>query len=207
MIRIWGRTTSSNVMKVLWLLEELGVTYERVDAGGAFGRTNTPEYRAMNPEGLVPALEENGFSLFESNAILRYIGNAYAPGSDWYPSAPRPRGEVDAWLDLQQTLLNAPHTTIFVGLIRTPPEQRDPAAIAAAAAQAGKVWTLVETKLGDQNFLLGARPTIADIAFGVHAHRWFSLPIDRPALPKLRAWYDRLLTRPAYATHCAQPLA
>lgn len=205
MIRVWGRTTSSNVMKVLWLLEELGIDYERIDAGGAFGRTRTPEYLAMNPEGLVPALEENGFSLFESNAILRYIGNAYAPGSDWYPSQPRARAQVDAWLDLQQTLLTGPQGRVFLGLARTPPEQRDPAAIAAASVEAGRVWAMVDAKLAGQDFLFGAKPSIADVAFGPHAHRWFVLPVDRPNLPALRAWYDRLLTRPAYVTHCGQP--
>jgi len=206
MIRIWGRTTSSNVMKVLWLLDELGVSFERIDAGGAFGRTDTPEYRAMNPAGVVPTLEENGFSLFESNSILRYICNAYAPGSDWYPTAARPRGQIDAWLDAQQTLMSGPMTRVFVGLVRTPPEKRDPAAIAAAAADAGKVWAMVETKLGDKDFLFGEKPSIADIAFGVLVHRWFVLPIERPDLPALRTWYDRLLTRPPYKAHCANPL-
>jgi len=204
MIRVWGRTTSSNVMKVLWLLDELGLGYERIDAGRAFGRTNTPEYRAMNPPGLVPTLEEDGFSLFESNAILRYLCNAYAPASDWYPAAPRARAGVDAWLDMQQTVLAPPQGRMFQGLVRTPPEQRDPAAIAAATVDAGRVWAMVEAKLAGQEYLFGATPTIADVAFGANAHRWFVLPIDRPDLPALRAWYDRLLTRPPYVTHCAQ---
>ena len=207
MIRIWGRATSSNVMKVLWLLDELGVAFERLDAGGAFGRNKTPEYLAMNPPGLIPTLEENGFSLFESNAILRYIGNAYAPGSDWYPAAPRARAEVDAWLDLQQTMMTGPMSRMFVGLVRTPADQRDPAAIAAAATEAGRVWTMAEARLASGDFLGGATPSLADLAFGPLVHRWFMLPVDRPALPALRAWYDRLLTRPHYVAHCAQALA
>jgi glutathione S-transferase len=205
MIRVWGRTTSSNVMKVLWLLDELGLPYERIDAGGAFGGTNSPQYRAMNPPGLVPTLEENGFSLFESNAILRYLCNACAPGSDWYPAAPRARAPVDAWMDMQQTLLTPPQSRMFVGLVRTPPEKRDPSAIAAAVLEAGRGWAMLDAKLSGQEFLFGAKPSIADIAFGVHAHRWFVLPIERPELPALRAWYERLLTRAPYATHCAQP--
>ena len=204
MIRVWGRTNSSNVMKVLWLLDELALGFERIDAGGAFGLTRTPEYLAMNPPGLVPTLEETGFSLFESNAIIRYICNAYVPGSDWYPTAPRPRAEVDAWLDMQQTLLGPPQGKVFAGLVRTPPEQRDMAGIAAGVAEAGRVWSMVNARLGAQKFILGAAPTLADIAFGPHIHRWYAMPIERPDLPALRAWYDRLLTRPAFVTHCGQ---
>lgn len=207
MIRVWGRTTSSNVMKVLWLLDELGLPYERIDAGGAFGRTAAPKYRAMNPPGLVPTLEEDGFALFESNAILRYLCNAHAPGSHWYPAAPRERGEVDAWLDIQQTGLATPQGRWFAALVRTPPDKRDPAAIAAAAADAGKVWAMVDTKLKGRDFICGAQPTIADLAFGPSVHRWFVLPIDRPDLPALRGWYDRLLTRKPFVAHCAQPPA
>jgi glutathione S-transferase len=207
MIRIWGRTNSSNVMKVLWLLDELALGFERIDAGGKFGRTDTPAYLAMNPPGLVPTLEENGFSLFESNAIIRYICNAYVPGSAWYPTAPRPRAEVDAWVDMQQTLLGPPQGRVFGGLVRTPPEKRDMAAIAAGVVEAGRAWTMVDARLGTQRFMLGAAPTLADIAFGPHVHRWFNLPIERPDLPALRAWYDRLLARPPFVAHCAQPLS
>ena len=205
MIRIWGRTNSSNVMKVLWLLDELGVEYERLDAGGAFGRTDTAEYRAMNPPGLVPTLQEDGFSLFESNAILRYLCNSCVPGSPWYPSAPRPRAEVDAWLDAQQTLLTRPQTVMFWTLIRTPPEKRDMAAVATAVQEAARIWGMAETKLTGRDFFTGAAPSIADIAWGVQVHRWFALPIERPELPAVRAWYDRLLTRPPYLKHVAQP--
>jgi len=207
MIRVWGRTNSSNVMKVLWLLDELALSYQRIDAGGSFGLTNTPDYRAMNPPGLVPTLEESGFTLFESNAILRYLCNAYVPGSDWYPTAPRARAEIDAWLDFQQTALTGPQSRVFTGLIRTPPDQRDPAAIAAAVLDAGRVWTMLDTKLAGRDFIAGGKPTIADAAWGTHVHRWFALPIERPKLPALRGWYDRLLARPPYVAHCAQPLS
>jgi glutathione S-transferase len=207
MIRVWGRTNSSNVMKVLWLLDELGLAAERIDAGGPFGRTDTPEYRAMNPLGLVPTLEEEGFSLFESNAILRYLCNAHAPGNPLYPAAPRPRGEVDAWLDFQQTALNRPQGVVFAGLVRTPPDKRDHAAISAAMAEAGRIWGVLDGRLAARPYIAGDNLTIADIAFGVHAHRWFVMPIARPDSPHLHAWYERLLRRPAYRRHVAQPLS
>ncbi len=207
MIRVWGRTNSSNVMKVLWLLDELGLAYERIDAGGKFGLTGTPEYRAMNPPGLVPTLQEDGFSLFESNAILRYLCNAHAPDGALYPAAPRPRAVVDAWLDLQQTALTRPQGVVFSGLVRTPPEQRDHAAISAAVTEAGTIWGMLDDRLARQAYVAGDALSIADMAFGVHAHRWFAMPIARPDSPHLQAWYGRLLQRPAYATHVAQPMS
>ncbi len=206
MIRVWGRTNSANVMKVLWTLDELGLSYERIDAGGAFGRTATPEYRAMNPLGLVPALEEDGFSLFESNAIIRYLCNSAAPNSPLYPGAPRARAVVDAWLDMQQTTLNRPQGIVFSGIVRTPPAQRDNAAIEAALAEVSRAWAMADQQIGGHPFICGNDLTLADIALGCHAHRWFNMDIVRPSLPSLHAWYWRLLQRPGYAAHVAQPI-
>jgi glutathione S-transferase len=203
MLRVWGRTTSSNVMKVLWLLGELGLDYERIDAGGTFGRTSTPEYRAMQPVGLVPALEDGNFTLFESNAILRYLCNAYAPASSLYPAPPRERGIVDAWLDFQQTVLTQPASTYFIGLVRTPPEKRDMAAITEAIAQGAKIWAILDERLGRMPYLCGDCLTIADIAFGPHVHRWLVLDLPgRPELKNLAKWYERLKQRAPYAMHC-----
>ena len=207
MLRIWGRINSSNVMKTLWLLDELGLRYERIDAGGPFGKTGTPEYRAMNPLGLVPTLEEDGFSLFESNAILRYLCNAHAPGSPLYPRAPRARASVDAWLDFQQTALNRPQSVVFQGLVRTAAEQRDNTAISAAVADAGAIWRILDGRLAQQAYVAGDALSIADMAFGPHVHRWFAMPIARPDSPHLHAWYDRLMERPGFRTHVALPLS
>jgi len=204
MIKLLGRPNSSNVMKVIWTLQELGLAYDRVDLGGAFGGTATPEYRAMNPLGMVPTLQEDGFNLFESNAIIRYLCNAHAPDSALYPAAPRARAVVDTWLDFQQTALNRPMGTVFIGLVRTPPEKRDMAAIAAATQEAGEIWGILDARLAKQEFVAGDVLTLADIAFGVHAHRWCSLDIPgRPAAPHLFAWYARLLAQPIYKTHVA----
>jgi glutathione S-transferase len=92
---VWGRNTSSNVMKVLWALGELGLEFERIDVGGAFGKTDTPEYRAMNPTGLVPTLQEDDFTLWESNAIVRYLAEVHAPGSTLWPSEAHARANID----------------------------------------------------------------------------------------------------------------
>lgn len=206
MIKLWGRTTSSNVMKVIWLLEELRLKYDRVDAGGQFGRTSTPEYRAMNPLGLVPSIEDGDFRLFESNAILRYICNAHAPTSTLYPPAPQPRGTVDAWMEFQQTSLNRPQGIVFLGLVRTPPEKRDNAAIEAGAKEAAQMWGILDARLAHHQYVAGDLLTLADISYGPHIHRWFVMPVPgRPDHPHLRAWYERLLARPAYKAHCANP--
>ena len=204
---LYGRANSSNVMKAIWLLEELGLPYERVDVGGPFGGTDTPHYRAMNPNGVVPTLVEDGFVLWESNAILRYLCDAFAPGHPFWPREPRARANIDRWLDWQQTTLTRPQSTVFQGLIRTPPERRDEAAIASALVELGRVWGLLDARLARDPYIAGSEMSLADVASGVSVHRWFAFSVDRPELPHLRAWYDRLLTRPAYARHVAGPLS
>ena len=124
---VWGRATSSNVMKVLWGLGELNLPFERIDVGGSFGKTDTAEYRAMNPTGLVPTLQEDEFTLWESNVILRYLCHAHAPHSILWPQDPHARANIDRWMDAQQTVLNRPMGVVFWGLVRTPPDKRDPA--------------------------------------------------------------------------------
>lgn len=205
MRKLWGRATSSNVMKVLWLLDELGVECERVDVGGAFGGTATPEYRAMNPTGMVPVWQEDGFALWESNAILRHLAGQHASGAIW-PGDPRARAEVDQWMDAQQTLLTQSQSAVFQGLVRTAPDQRDHAAIRAAAQRADATWLILDGVLADRAHVCGADLTLADVAWGVHVHRWFNMDVERSEAPALRAWYDRLLARPAYAAHCAGPI-
>jgi glutathione S-transferase len=193
-------------MKVIWLLEDLQHPYERIDVGGPFGKTQTPEYLTMNPTSLVPTLDDDGFILWESNAICRYLCQRYAPTSKLFPPEARARAVVDHWMDFQQTTLNRPQSIVFQGLVRTPPEQRDEAAIAAAVTEAARPWSIVDAALAHGRFIAGDTLTLADIVFGVHVHRWFVMPIARPELAHLRRWYDDLLTLPVYAAHIARPL-
>ena len=201
---VWGRATSSNVMKVLWGLDELALPFERLDAGGAFGKTDTPAYRGMNPTGLVPTLREGDFTLWESNAILRYLCAAHAPVSPLWPVDAQARANIDRWMDAQQTTLNRPMSQVFWGLVRTPPDKRDLPAVGLAIQDTAKAWTMVEAQLAKHAFIAGADFTLCDISWGVHAHRWFGmdyLGLERPEFPALRAWYDRLRERPAYQRH------
>ncbi len=206
MRKLWGRANSSNVMKAVWLMEELSVPYERIDVGGPFGRTREAEYIAMNPNSAVPTLQEDGFTLWESNVILRYLASVHADGAAIWPDAPRARANVDRWMDWQQTIMNPPGTIVFQGLVRTAPDRQDKAAIAAGLARLGDAWGLLDRQLAAQDYVAGPDFTLADIASGVHVHRWFSFAVAKPDFPHLRAWYDRLLARPAYQRHCAGPM-
>jgi glutathione S-transferase len=204
MIKLWGRKNSSNVMKVIWLLEELGLPYDRVDVGGPFGGTSTPEYRAMNPLGVVPSVEDDGLALFESNVILRYLCNAHAVGTPLYPVDPKARARVEMWMDFQQTAINRPQSTVFQGLVRTPPEKRDNAAITAAIAEAATIWAILDRRLAAQDYVATNEFSLADMTFGVHVHRWLNLDVPgRPEAPFLAAWYQRLLERPVFREHVA----
>jgi glutathione S-transferase len=208
MLKLWGRASSSNVMKVLWTLEELGLDCERIDAGGAFGRTRDPEYRAMNPMGLVPTLqEEDGWALWESNAIVRYLCNRHAPGGPLYPAAPRARAEVETWMDWTLGHLTAPMVTIFFTHVRLAEHERDWKAEARAREDAGRLWRIVDGRVAAGGFLCGDHLTLADIALGCWVHRWHLLPIERPDLPNLARYLDALKARPGFATHVALPLA
>ena len=203
-MKIWGRDSSSNVMKVLWLCEELGLPYERIDAGGDFGKTTEPFYLAMNPNSRVPTLEEeDGFTLWESNSILRYLCNSRAPGNPIYPQAPKQRADMERWMDWQLATLNAPMVTVFFTYVRIPEAKRDYPATARARDEAEKLWTILDRQLQGRDYLVGDF-TLADIVMGPYLHRWFQLPIPRADLPNLAAWYARLQAKHAgFAKHVA----
>jgi glutathione S-transferase len=206
MLRIWGRTSSSNVMKVLWLCEELAIPFERIDAGGAFGRTKEPGYLAMNPNALVPTIEDGDFVLWESNAIMRYLARTRAAGGVIYPAEPRVAADCDRWMDWQLGTLNPPMTTIFFTHVRIPEPERDMAAAGRARDAAEALWRMVDAKLASGDFVCGRDFTIADIALGIYAWRWFNLPVARAPMPHLAPWFERLKSRPGYAKHVALPM-
>lgn len=206
MLRIWGRANSSNVMKALWLCDELGIAYERIDAGGAFGRTREAAYLEMNPNALVPTIEEpDGFTLWESNAILRYLCDSRAPGTPLYPREPRERAEVERWLDWQLGTITRPMTVIFFTYVRIPEAERDWPATHKARDEAERLWSMLDARLAGRDYVCGPL-TIADIALGIYVHRWFALPVERADLRNLRGWYDRLLDREPYKRHVAGPM-
>lgn len=199
MLKIWGRTNSSNVQKVMWCVGELGLEHDREDAGGPFGRTRDPDMLARNPNARVPTVEDDGLTLWESNVIVRYLAARHDAGGLW-PEGARDRAEADRWMDWQQTTVAGPVTTVFWGLVRDPGRYSEEE-IAAAASQGAEVWKIADARLGGRDWLAADRFTMADIPLGVVARRWFELIDDRPAMPGLEAWYARLCERPAFARH------
>ena len=205
-MKIWGRVNSINVMKVLWCADECGLKYEREDVGMAFGGNDQKWYLDMNPNGVIPTIEDGGRIIYESNTILRYLAAKYAAGSLW-PNDSGLRSEADRWMDWQNTTLNVPMRDVFWGLIRTPPEKRDMAAIGKAAVEVGALWARLDQKLAGKLYVAGSHFTMGDIPVGCFVHRWYALPIERPELKNVKAWYERLKTRPAYAKYVMAPLS
>ena len=197
MIEVLGRATSSNVQKVLWTLRELGLEYRRCDLGGAFGGLDTPEYRAMNPNGKVPTLIDDDLVLWESNAIVRYLAARYDPGGLW-PQDAGDRALADLWMDWQQTVLFPPWVAVFFGVWRTPQRYRDEEANARAVARLNDAYALLDRQLQGRAFVAGRQLTIADIPAGMTLYRYYTMEIERPSLPAIEAWYARLRQRAAY---------
>jgi len=200
MLKIWGRTTSSNVQKVMWTVAELGLAHERVDAGGVFGQVDEPWYRAMNPNGLVPTIEDDGEVIWESNAIVRYLSFRYGAGK-LAPQDLRARAQADRWMDWQLSTVMPNWGVMFMGMVRTPPSKRDHAAVAGAVKRLGDTYTILDGQLAGRDYIMGSALTMADIPLGMTLYRYFELGVERPALPNLERWYARLKERPAYATH------
>jgi glutathione S-transferase len=205
MLTLWGRTNSINVQKVQWCLEELALPYERVEAGREFGVVDTPEYRRLNPNGLVPTIADGDFVLWESNAIVRYLAAKHGSGSLW-PEEPRARADADRWMDWQATAFTPAQGPAFHGLIRTPPEKRDRDAIAQSVAKAEPFAELLDAHLAERRFVTGDAFTVGDIAAGAAAHRWLNLPIARTPRPNLERWHAALLRRPAAAKVLVTPI-
>jgi glutathione S-transferase len=205
MLKIWGRVNSVNVKKALWAMEELGLKYERVDAGMQFGVVNTPEYRKMNPMSLVPTIDDDGFVLWESHAIVRYLAAKHGAGTLW-PVDLKQRADSDRWMDWACTF-QANFRAVFWGLVRTPPEKRDMNAIEEARKKCAELLAVPDHYLATRPYFAGNSLTIGDIPLGCHVHLWMRLPIERPAHANLQRWFDRLCTRAAFRKIVDIPLS
>lgn len=204
-MKIWGRDNSANVRKVVWCAEELGLDYERVDAGGAFGIVDTPDYLALNPNGRVPTLQDGGLTLWESNAIVRYLARRYGSGP-FAPEDPALFAAADKWMDWTSFTLGGPFRDVFWNTVRMTPETRDNDAVAGGIEACGKLLDIPEAELGAKPYLSGEDLGIGDIPLGCIAYAWFEMPIARPDHPNLSAWYGRLKQRAAYRKGVMTPL-
>ena len=196
MLKIWGRMSSINVKKVVWTAQELALDFQRTEAGGLFGVVRTPDYMALNPNSLVPVIEDDDYVLWESNVIVRYLCAKHSPG-ELYPTDLHERFDAERWMDWQQTTLNPTSRPGFWQLIRTPPEQRDPALLAESNAAVEALMATLDAHLAQRHFMVGDRFTVADIPLACEVHRWFSLPQARQSRPHIERWYAGICARQA----------
>ncbi len=200
MLKIWGRSNSINVQKAMWAVGELGLEHERIDVGGQFGGVDTADFLAKNPNGRIPALEDGDLVLWESNVIVRYLAARYGAGS-LAPADPALHAIADQWMDWQQTTVLPELFVPFWGLIRTAPEDRDIAAIGQAAVNLGGIMGRLDAHLADRDFVTGRTFSMGDIPLGASCYRYLALDIERPDLPNIGRYYDRLRTREPFRTH------
>lgn len=205
MLKIWGRRDSFNVQKVMWLVGELGLEHGHIPAGGSHGGLDDPVFRAMNPHGKVPVIEDGGTVVWESHAILRYLAATYG-GGDLWPADPAARSQADRWIDWSATTLQPDFLTgVFWGFYRTPEAQRDSVAVASKVAACARHMRQLDRALADRPWLGGDRFGLADIPAGTNLFRYFGVAVERPAVPNVEDWYRRLQERPAYRTHVMLP--
>jgi glutathione S-transferase len=200
MICIWGRKNSINVQKVMWTVGEIGLKHERIDAGGAFGRVKEPDYLKMNPNGLVPVLQDGDLTMWESNAIVRYLAARYSDGNLWTRDHVK-RALSEQWMEWMITTINPAIFPVFWGLIRTPPEQREMNGIEAARVKSAELLRIFDEHMAGRTYVAGDALSLGDIPMGVFVKRWYALPIERPNTPNVAAYYERLKKRPAFVEH------
>ncbi|QIE57313.1 glutathione S-transferase family protein [Pikeienuella piscinae] len=201
MITVYGRASSSNVQIVMWTLAEIGLDYERFDYGFGFGGVDTPEYLAMNPNGLIPTLRDGDLVLWESAAIMRYLSARYADDGFW-PRDPAARAPLDMWAEwCRTTLAPALNGGVFMPLVRVAPSKRDPAKIARSVEALKPVMRRLDARIGDGPWMAGETLTFADIMVGNLLYRYYTVEFDKAETPALDAYYARLVDRPTYAEH------
>ena len=200
MLEIWGRPYSSNVIPVIWTAAECGVDYKLKLAGGSFGQLDTPQFGEMNPNRLIPTIRDGDFALWESHVIVRYLCGRYAAGT-LCPDDIRHRAVADQWMEWCGTLAFPPVIQLFFATVRTDPAKRDPAKIKMHADEASAAMKILDTHLSDRDYVSGSTFTMADIPLGAVAYRYFNVDVQRPSLPNVEAWYQRLCARPAYQKH------
>lgn len=202
MLSILGKASSINVRKVLWTCVELSLPFEREDWGAGFRSTHTPEFLALNPNALVPVIKDSDFVLWESNTIIRYLASRYG-GAHLYPADAVMRARVDQWMDWQATDLNRSWSYAFLGLVRASPAHQAKSEIGLSVENWTRHMRILDARLQATGaFVAGAQFSLADIPVGLSVNRWFGTPFERPSLPAVSAYFERLAERPGFALHC-----
>jgi glutathione S-transferase len=200
MLKVWGRNTSSNVQKVMWAVTEIGLPVERLDIGGPFGKNREMPYIGMNPNGLVPTIEEeDGFTLWESNSIVRYLAARHK--SSLEPADLRVRAQAQKWMDWQLTVMAPAIGPLFMGMVRTPPAERNAKAIEDSKVKTGEAARILDDQLGKTQFLAGDAFSYGDIPMGIMVWRYRELAPERPAFRNLDRWYAAIAARLGFQQH------
>jgi glutathione S-transferase len=200
MLKVWGRRSAFNVQKVMWLIGELGLSYQHIDVGGAFGGLDDPAFLEMNPHGRIPVIDDDGLVIWEFHAIIRYLAVRHAVGTLW-PQDAAARSFADRWMDWSATTLQPAFMDLFWGFYRTPDHRRDWPRLRELIESCAGHFGLLDRHLARQAYLAADRFTMGDVPAGTTLYRYFALDIDRPPLPHVEAWYARLAARPAFREH------
>jgi glutathione S-transferase len=206
MLTIWGHQNAPNVRKVIWTCDELGIAYERKDIGGPFGGTGSDQYRAMNPNGRIPTIDHDGFILWESHAIMRYLV-AIAGGQSLVPADPQGQAQVNQWMDWQLAHLGHAIRALVLLVLKPGDTIPSPAQIDAARSEVLGLLAILEIALADRNWILGEYFTLADIPLAINYNMWKVLAPDHEGFPALETWYTRILARPSYTPLPPKPPA
>ena len=200
MLKVWGRKNSANVQKVMWAIGELKLPHERIDIAGAFGKNCEAPYLALNPNGLVPTLEDGDLVLWESNTIVRHLARAHGKGS-LEPADPKARARASQWMDWQLSVLGPAIHETFWGLVRTPPEKRNLAAIETSKTRTTAAITILDAQLARTAYVAGDEFSMGDIPVGIFGYRFHALVKERPPLPHFERWFAAISARPAFRDH------
>ncbi len=199
MLKVYGRANSINVQKVMWIVGDLDIPHTREDVGGQFGKTKEDWYVKMNPNSVVPTIDDDGFVLWESNSIVRYLAAKH--GGGLLPTDIKARADAERWMDWLLTVFGPGMRDVFWGLVRTPPEQRDAKVIEDSRQKSIAALKLLDRHLVGRDYVCGSAFTVGDIPLGVYVARWYKLPIERPALPNVEKLLARFKERPGFRTH------
>ena len=200
MLKVYGRANSINVQKVMWIIGDLNIPHTREDVGGQFGKTKEDWYVKMNPNSVVPTIDDDGFVLWESNSIVRYLAAKHSNGGIM-PTDPKARADAERWMDWLLTVYGPAMRDVFWQLVRTPPEQRNPKVIEESRSKSIAALQLLDRHLAGRDYVCGPNFTVGDIPLGVYVCRWYKLPIERPSLPNVEKLLARFRERPGFRTH------
>ncbi|WP_297321950.1 glutathione S-transferase N-terminal domain-containing protein [uncultured Bartonella sp.] len=207
MLVLWGRPTSSNVKKVLWTLEEIGLDYQYIKAGGAYGGLDTPEFLALNPNGLVPTIKDDDLVLWESNTIVRYLAARYGKGVLWIEDCGK-RASAEKWMDWTMGTLFEPFVDLLLNVVRLAPEKRDPQKVVDNVAKFENGLGIIDGELKKHPYLSGENLGIGDIIPGVFVYYYYAMKLPRKnTFSNVEIWYQKLQTRPGYIKHVMTPIS